>query len=125
LVTVVPIDLGSLRSATAVYVAILYDSLPTVEALAESEPEAGPMARLRDSVEAALDIDDAPGTPAAILSALCRLLGTLPPAEGAPGASRGPFASMMPVHLCNGTADERDVERDHWRRKHGGSSLEA
>jgi hypothetical protein len=120
--TVVPIDLVRLRSATATYVAILYDSLPTVEALAENEPEAEPMARLRDSVEAALDIDDAPGTPTAILTALCRLLGTPPPAEGARDADSVPsFASVMQVHLANGiVGDGVDSSVDmRWTRDHG------
>ena len=92
--TVVPIDLVRLRSATAMYVAILYDSLPALEALtspdcAAAQPDADLMACLRESVEAALDIDDAPGTPAAILTTLCHLLGpVLPPrAPGSPGAS--------------------------------------
>ena len=85
--TVVPIDLMRLRSATAAYVAILHDSLPHLERL--TAPDTGPdphdaelIARLCDCIEAALDIDDAPGTPAAILTTLCHLLGAGPLAAG-------------------------------------------
>jgi len=83
--TVEPTDLVTLGSATAMYVAILYDSLPGLEALTSPDggaarPDGELMARLRESVEAALDIDDAPGTPAAILTTLCHLLGSELPA---------------------------------------------
>ncbi|TMC03764.1 MAG: hypothetical protein E6J41_26560 [Chloroflexi bacterium] len=111
--TVVPIELIRLRSATATYVAILYDTLPALEALVEDEPDAGPVARFRDTLEAALDAADAPGTPAAILTTLGHLLGTAPPTAGAPGRPRRPsFASMMQVHLGDGIADDEDDERD-------------
>jgi hypothetical protein len=101
---VVPIDLVRLRSATAAYVAILYDSLPRLERL--TAPDTGPnprdaelMARLRDCIEGALDIDDAPGTPAAILTILCHLLG-VGPLAAAVSAPAGPAsASEMQVHL--------------------------
>ena len=88
---VVPIDLVRLRSATATYVAILCDSLPALEAVTSpdrvaAEPDAEVMACLCESVEAALDVDDAPATPAAILTTLCHLLGSeLPPR--APGST--------------------------------------
>jgi hypothetical protein len=85
--TVVPFDLVRLRSATATFVAILNASLPALESLASADPEPDQqdtgLARLRDSIEAALDIDDSPGTPASILTTLCHLLGSIPPTAGA------------------------------------------
>ncbi len=78
--TKVPIDLLRLRSATAAYLAILRDSLPALDGLAQAASAyaietAEPMAELCESVRAALNVDDAPGTPAAIRTALARLLG--------------------------------------------------
>lgn len=78
--TTVPIDLIRLRSATATYLAILRDSVPALEVLVQAattrQPEgAEPMAELHQNVQAALDVDDAPGTPAAILTLLAQLLG--------------------------------------------------
>jgi hypothetical protein len=115
---VAPIDLVRLRTATAMYVAILYDSLPALETLtspdcASARPGAELMACLRESVEAALDIDDAPGTPAAILTTLCHLLGLGTHAAGAGVARGSPSASMMQVHQGNGIVDEGAVESNH------------
>lgn len=77
--TKVPIELLRLRSATTAYLAILRGSVPALHGLVitwSPEPERGePMAELCDSVQAALDVDDAPGTPSAIGAALARLLG--------------------------------------------------
>ena len=76
----VPIDLLRLRSATRAYLAILRDSVPAHDDLATSAPVPMPegcesITALRESVRAALDVDDAPGTPAAILVTLAQLVG--------------------------------------------------
>lgn len=101
---VVPIDLLRLRRATVAYLAILCDAAPSLDGLAHAAMSAGteigkPMAELRDSVRAPVrrplrglrpevfensglgvrihrnTQDDAPGTSAAILNSLARLLG--------------------------------------------------
>lgn len=70
-----PLALLRLRSATAAYLAILRTTLPAVETMAAyaDSPEllltpdvATPTQDLAEAVRAALEVDDAPGTPAAI-----------------------------------------------------------
>ena len=70
-----PLALLRLRSATAAYLAILRTTLPALETMAAyaDPPElrltpdvATPIQDLAEAVRAALGVDDAPGTPAAI-----------------------------------------------------------
>jgi hypothetical protein len=79
-----PLDILRLRSATAAYLAILRTTLPVVEAMAAyaDPPEliltpdvATPVHDLLESVRAALEVDDAPGTPAAIERLVAAVLG--------------------------------------------------
>src|SRR5262249_23128531 len=70
-----PLELLRLYSATAVYLAILRDTLPALEAMAAyadlpklilTPDVATPVHDLLEAVRAAVEADDAPGTPAAI-----------------------------------------------------------
>ena len=79
-----PFDLLRLRSATVAYLAILRDTLPAVEAMAAcaDPPEliltpgvTTPVHDLAEAVRVALEVDDAPGTPAAIERLLSVALG--------------------------------------------------
>ena len=94
-----PLDLLRLRSATAAYLAILRTTLPVVEALAlyADPPElvltpdvATPVYDLVESVRAALEVDDAPGTPAAIDRLVTVVLEPSPMAtdDSEPGSAR-------------------------------------
>ncbi len=76
----VPIDLLRLRSATAAYLFILRDVVAPLDAImpGAGHPEGEgweAMAELRESMHAALDVCDAPGTLAAILRCVARLIG--------------------------------------------------
>ncbi len=79
----VSLDLLRLRSATSAYTAILRDVVPALEAMTAlaDPPELiltgadTPFADLLASVQAGLEVDDAPGTPASIRHRLAVLLG--------------------------------------------------